>query len=110
LEAAPGMPGFDEIRSIGGPGFETTTFANPDTSLTVTTAGGGNLVQLAGMDSGFAPTTENFSGAAGDTFQFTTAGAVPNSTSVTLTTATLDLNGLSPTIDALNGTGTVTSS
>src|SRR5262249_19701189 len=36
------------------------------------------------------------------------AGAVPSATSVTLTTATLDLKGLSPTINALNGTGTIT--
>ncbi len=60
------------------------------------------------MDSGFSPATETFTGQASDTFQFTNASAVPDTTSVTLTTATLDLHDLSPTIDALNGTGTIT--
>ncbi len=101
--------GVSQIRSTGGPAFETTTFANPATSLTINTAGSSSLVQLAAMDNGFAPGTETFSGAASDTFRFTSAAAVPTTTSVTLTTATLDLNGLSPTINGLNGTGTVSS-
>ncbi len=87
-----------------------TTYSDPSGSLTVATNGSSSTVQLAAMDNGFAPTTEAFSGKSGDIFQLTAAGAVPSATSVTLTTATLDLNGLSPTINALNGNGTITDS
>ncbi|WP_161967245.1 autotransporter-associated beta strand repeat-containing protein [Fimbriiglobus ruber] len=108
LEAS-GTPGVDDIRNTGGAAFEATTFANPATSLTINAAGG-STVQLAAMDAGFAPATETFTGLATDTYQFTNAGAVPAATGVTLTTADLDLNGLSPTIGALNGTGTILNS
>jgi autotransporter-associated beta strand protein len=101
--------GISEITSSNGAAI-TTTFRNPGTSLTVTTSGGSSLVSLTTMDNGFAPASETFSGQSGDLFQLTAAGAVPSATSVTLTTATLDLNGLSPTINGLTGSGTITDS
>jgi autotransporter-associated beta strand protein len=88
--------------------FVPATFVDPTATLTVNAAGGGSKIQLGAMDNGFSPTTETFTGQAGDTFQFTSASAVPSAASVTLTTATLDLNGLSPSIDGLNGNGTIT--
>ncbi len=88
----------------------TTTFSDPTSALSVNTNGSGSLVQLAAMDSGFAPVLETFTGKSSDVFQFTAAGAVPSSTNVTLTTAMLDLNDQTPTINALNGNGTITDS
>ena len=96
-----------EIASLSG-GFVTTTFESPAASLAITTAGGNSVVQLAAMDNGFSPTTEAFTGATGDLFQFETATAISSSTSVDLTAATLDLNGFSPAIDALSGNGIIT--
>ncbi len=89
-----------------------TTFVDPQTgdTLTVSTGGQSSVVQLNLMDGGFAPSMETFSGLAGDVFQFLDPAAVPITTSVTLTTATLDLNGLSPTFDALDGDGLITDS
>src|SRR5207248_1859036 len=80
--------GVSQIRSLGGPAFETTTFNSPATSLTINTADTSSLVQLAAMDNGFAPSTEAFSGSANDTFKFTSAAAVAGATSITLTTST----------------------
>jgi autotransporter-associated beta strand protein len=100
--------GFARIVGTAGPGLAPTTFADPGTALTVNTAGGSSLVKLATMDAGFAPTSERFTGQAGDTFRLVNANAVPSATSLTLTTAALDLHGLSPTIGSLNGSGTVT--
>ncbi len=101
--------GIAEITSLNS-SFVTTTFEDPGTSLTVTTAGGSSQVQLAAMDNGFKPTTETFSGVSGDTVQFETATAIASSTSVNHTTVALDLHGFSPTIDALSGNGTITDS
>ncbi len=101
--------GISEITSTNS-GFVTTTFSNPGTSLAVNTAGSSSLVQLAGMDNGFAPTAESFTGLSGDIFKLKVVGALAGNTSVTLNTAALDLNGLSPIIDALAGSGTITSS
>ena len=87
------------------PTLHRPSFANPATNgaLSVNTAGSNSLVELAANDPLFAPTTETFAGQSGDTFQFENAGAVPDDTSLTLDSATLDLNGLSPTIDGFNG-------
>jgi autotransporter-associated beta strand protein len=92
--------------SISG-GFVTTTFANPGGALTVNTAGGSSLIQLAAMDSGFAPATETLNGQAGDTFRLSTANAVPAATVLLVSGATFDLNGSSDTIAGLSGNGTV---
>ena len=99
--------GYSQVASTNA-GFDTTTFANPSGSLTVTAKGSSTLVQLAGMDNGFGPTVETLVGQASDTFQFQATPAIPSTTSLTLTTASLDLNGLNPTINALNGAGTIT--
>ncbi|OWK43389.1 Lead, cadmium, zinc and mercury transporting ATPase [Fimbriiglobus ruber] len=107
LEAAGA--GTDDIRNTGGTPFETTTFSNPTTTLTVNAAGS-NTLRLAAMDVGFAPVTVTLTGSATDTFQFANAGAVAASTSLTLTTANLDLNGTSPTVNGLSGTGTILNS
>jgi uncharacterized repeat protein (TIGR01451 family) len=95
-----------EITSPNGTSV-TTTFLNPSGSLTINTSGG-SQVQLGAMDNGFGPIRETFSGQAGDFFQVVSAQAVPIVTSVTLTTATLDLAGLGPTFDALDGNGVIT--
>jgi autotransporter-associated beta strand protein len=100
--------GISQLRSLNN-SFELTTFANPTNSLTINTAGN-STVQLAPIDSGFAPVTESFQGQATDTFQFTSANAVPSATAINLSTATLDLLGLSPTVAGISGSGTVTSS
>ena len=100
--------GFSQIVSSNGT-LPTTTFMNPATSLTVALNGSASNVQLKTMDAAFHPTTEILSSTSGgDIFQFVNAGAVSLATSVTLTLAELDLNGNSPTIDGLNGTGTIT--
>jgi autotransporter-associated beta strand protein len=99
---------FNTINTISGSNSTTTTFSNPGSSLTVATNGGGSLVQLASMDFFFAPGVETFSGLPGDIFQLTASSAIAFSTTVDLTGATLDLNFNSPTIDALNGDGTIT--
>ncbi len=104
LEAA--SAGNDQITSIGGPFFASTSFdaaANANSTLAVNTAGSNSLVELAANDPLFAPTTATFAGQSGDTFQFENAGAVPDGTSVTVNSATLDLHGFSPTIDGLSG-------
>ncbi len=103
--------GISEITSSNY-GVVTTTFKNPSTSLAVSTSGGSTLVQLGAMDNGFAPTSETFSGSSGDTFMLKAAAALPASTSVTLSSATttLDLAGLSSTINGLSGSGTITDS
>ncbi len=95
---------------ITGTGIVPSGFENPGASLTVSTAGGSSLVKLAAMDAGFQPTGETFSGMAGDIFRLETAGAVPMQTSLTVNTVSLDLNGFSPTINGLFGTGTITDS
>ncbi len=84
-----------------------TTFTNPST-LTVATSGGNSLVELGLMDAFFGPGVETFSGLPGDIFQVTDPGALAFATTVDLSTATLDLNGFSPSFDALNGDGTIT--
>jgi autotransporter-associated beta strand protein len=86
-----------------------TIFECFGTSLTVNTTGGNSVVTLGIPGNGFStPPTETFRGQAGDVFRFAAANAIRPSTSVTLLTATLDLNGFNPTIDGLNGTGIVT--
>jgi hypothetical protein len=97
--------GISEITSLNSTSV-TTTFSNPTTSLTINTAGT-SVVQLAAMDSNFAPTLEDFSGQATDVFSFASSGAVPSGTNLDLSLATLDLNGFSPTINALGGDGTI---
>ncbi len=99
--------GISEIAPINAT-FAPTTFADPTNAFTVATGGGGSSVQLEGMDSGFSPATETFSGSAGDLFQYQNATAVPDTTALTVTAATLDLDGFNPTVHALNGTGIVT--
>jgi len=100
--------GVSEIVSSSN-SFPLTAFGSPTASLTIATAGSGSQVQLKTMDPAFHPITEVFSSSsAGDVFQFVNAGAVADTTSVTLTTAELDVNGNSPTIDALNGNGLIT--
>jgi autotransporter-associated beta strand protein len=89
-------------------GASPEVFFNSPGALTVRTAGGGSQVQLAALDSLSSPAAETFAGSAGDVFQLQSAAAVASTTSVTLTAATLDLNGLSPTFDGLGGTGTIT--
>jgi autotransporter-associated beta strand protein len=85
--------------------FVPTTFTNPP-GVTLD-AGGSDLVNLAPMDSGFAPAAEVFNGISGDVFQLTNAGALTATNQVAVNSATLDLNGLSPGISSLGGNGTV---
>jgi autotransporter-associated beta strand protein len=99
--------GFSEITATNGT-FPVFSFDSPSPALTVHTAGGGSKIQLAAMDPAFSPTSESFTGSAGDAVVFENAGAVPRSASITLGNVTLDLNGLSPVIDGLAGNGTVT--
>src|SRR5205807_1244576 len=92
---------------IVGTNFTPTTFGNPAGTLTVATNGGNSTVALGAMDFYFAPGVETFSGLPGDLFGLFSAFALNSSTTVDLTSATLDLLGISPTIDALNGDGTI---
>src|SRR5262249_9132435 len=81
--------------------FVATNFANPSNPLAAhPSAPGNDTVALAGMDNGFAPALLNFTGnTTGDVFRLTSANffqsPVPG---VTLTSATLDLNGISDTV------------
>src|SRR5262249_2082510 len=69
LEASP-PAGESQIRSGNGT-FETTTFANPTTSLTINTGDDGETVTIATPDSAFAaPVTVN-GGTGNDTFNVT---------------------------------------
>ncbi len=86
--------------------FVPTTFISPTGGLTINT-GGGSAVNLAAMNAAFIPTTESFSGLAGDAFILAAASALPTTTALALTTAFLDLHGFSPAIDALTGTGII---
>lgn len=106
--AAQGTLGVAGVSEFTSTTFASTSFTDPAGALTVNADGGSSVVQLGAMDNGFAPASEIFTGQAGDTFQFTNATAVPSTTALTITTATLDLNGLDPTIDALNGNGVIT--
>src|SRR5262249_13158827 len=74
------------------------------------TDGGSSLVGLAPMDSGFAPASEVLTGQPGDVYQFTDPAAIPPATTFTINIATLDLNGLNPVIQGLNGNGVVSDS
>ena len=99
------VAGVSQINTTNS-AFADTTFENPGAALTVNGAGN-SLIQLGAMDPNFGPASETFAGLASDTFQFVSASAIPSTTSVTVTTSELDLNGLNPTIDALNGSGLV---
>src|SRR5205823_1568667 len=89
----------------------SATFMNPATSLAIAGGGGSTLVQLKTMDSAFAPALETFSSpSSADSFQFINANAIASTTTVGLNTAIMDLNGVSPTMDALNGDGLITNS
>ncbi len=64
--------GISEVTSLNG-SFATATFANPPNALTVITNGGNSnlmnsILDLAAMDNGFAPVTENFLTQFGDSF------------------------------------------
>ena len=87
--------------------FAGVSFKDPATALTIN-ADGSSLIQLGARDSLFSPTSETFTGLASDAFRFASAAAIPSTANVTLTTATLDLNGLDPAINALAGNGVVT--
>ena len=91
--------------------FATTIFKSPTSSLAIDTVGGSTVVQLSQMDNGYNTPTTTFSGASGDTFRFVSNVGLPG-TDVNLNGATtsLNLNGLSPTVGALSGNGTVTNS
>lgn len=106
--AAQGTLGVAGVSEFTSTTFASTSFTDPAGALTVNADGGSSVVQLGAMDNSFAPASEIFTGQAGDTFQFMNATAVPSTTALTITTATLDLNGLDPTIDALNGNGVIT--
>ena len=88
--------------------FAQTTFESPSHTFTVNTAGGSSVVKLYAMDTLFKPATEALTGKSGDTFLVESSGTIYSLSAVTLTTATLDMNGFNPTMDALNGTGTIT--
>ncbi len=87
--------------------MEDHYFRNPTTSLTINAQGGSSLIRLAAMDAGYAPGATTFTGAAGDTFRLTAANIIPDGTALTLTTATLDLDGYSDAIGSLAGSGAV---
>ena len=89
-------------------GFFSSTYNNPTTALTVNTAGGSSVVNLAAMIANFTPATETLSGHAGDSFVVKSSAALPSTASMTLNSATLDLHGFNPVIDALAGNGTIT--
>ncbi len=101
-------PALNELVPLNGTTVDTN-FADPSATFTVNTVGG-SQVELGAMDATFNPSQELLIGKIGDLFQFTAAGAVPSATTLTLSAATLDLNGLSPTLVALDGTGLVTDS
>ncbi|MBT3374776.1 MAG: hypothetical protein HN406_04215, partial [Lentisphaerae bacterium] len=88
--------------------LEDVVFANPANSLTINAGGGGSLVTLKAMDSGYAPGAFTVTGDSGDSFTLDAADIVPNAAAVTVTTATLNLNGNSDTIGSLTGSGPVT--
>jgi autotransporter-associated beta strand protein len=100
--------GISEITSSNS-GFALTTFVDPSSSLTVTTAGGSSVVQLGVMDSSFATTSEHLTGASGDVFELTSASALTQWTAITLTTATLifDVAGTVTYAGAVSGSGSI---
>ncbi len=105
---AGSLAGVSQINTTNG-AFADVSFENPGVGLMVNGAGNG-LIQLGAMDPAFSPATEAFTGQASDVFQVVSASAVPSATAVTLTIAELNLNGLNPTMEALNGNGLVTNS
>ncbi len=97
--------GNSQLKFTGASSLEDIIFANPAGSVTINSAGTNSVVGLANMDSGFAPTSMLFSGVVGDKFLLTQSNSIPNLTALTVTTATLDLNGFSDTIGSLAGDG-----
>ena len=65
-------------------------------------------MQLGAIDSGFDPSSETLNGQTGDTFQVTSAAAVPAATTLTVPTATLDRLTTTTAVvsSALNNTST----
>lgn len=100
--------GFSQLRFVGG-GPEDQFFRHPSQRLALHT-GGNSLVTLSTLD----PTTPIpelvLDGAATDLFRLGATTGIRSGTSVTLIDATLDLNGQSPSINGLSGSGTVTNS
>ena len=88
---------------------EDIYFKHPGDSLTVTTNGSNSVVRLKDMDNTFASTTTTvvLTGQASDVFYLDATDVFGSATDLTVTTATLDLNGNAETIDALAGTGPI---
>ncbi len=103
------IPGLSEVTSLNA-GFVTTVFTDPANSFTVNTVGGPSLVQLNLMNSAFDPVQETFNGQAADVYQFIAEAAIQANTNLAINTATLDLKGLNPTVNALTGNGIITTS
>ena len=104
------------LGSGGVSGAGTLVFDRSDTptvgnalsgSLSLTQAGSGVLVLTSGSNSFSGATTIN----SGGTLRLGGAGVLPNAASDSTVTVngTLDLNGYSPTLAGLAGSGTVTS-
>jgi autotransporter-associated beta strand protein len=109
-DAGTATDNVSQLVTTAGLAFVPTNFADPSNSLTVnTTAPGNDTVLLRAMDNGFAPTLINFNGnSTGDTYQLqSTAFFQAPAPGVTLTSATLDLNGFSDTVAWLEDSSSV---
>jgi autotransporter-associated beta strand protein len=99
--------GISRIRSLSG-AFETTSFANPTASLTIS-ANDGDTVSIAALDSLFATPVINLGGTgAANTFALSASNLLPDGTALAVAgAATFDLAGFNETIGSLSGNGAV---
>jgi autotransporter-associated beta strand protein len=95
--------------TFGGTGPEDQYFRHPTQRLALHTSGG-SLVTLFPLDPTASIPQLVLSGTSGDEFRMGSTSGIRSGTSLTLGAGTLDLNGLSPTINGLSGTGIVTNS
>ncbi|HRI02628.1 MAG TPA: kelch repeat-containing protein [Pyrinomonadaceae bacterium] len=103
--------GIGKLTSTNGT-FESTTFVVPTNSLTINQSGNGTVIFTA-LDSLFQSlgvTSVTLGGASTDTFLLGSQEIIPNSASLTVNGATLNLGSTSETVGGLAGNGTITSS
>jgi len=92
------------ISQLESAGFETTTFPNPATSLTIN-ADAVSTIDVRTMDNGFNPGTINFVGTNADsTFRLVDAEVIPNTATLNITgSVILDGHDTNETIGSLAG-------
>ncbi|MFO0885447.1 MAG: autotransporter-associated beta strand repeat-containing protein [Pirellulales bacterium] len=85
---------------------ESQVFANPASSLSVST-GGSSVVKLFAMDGAFNPASMTLAGTSNDRFVLQSSQVIPDAATVLVSGGKLELNSQAETIGTLTGTGSV---